>query len=324
MGKSSKVYVCGMSSHEECAHAIREADENDLRLLCALLLLADGEGSVSTAGLDSLLGMERSDINASVKYWKGAGIVSSSPDTQVNTQAPAAESVAIARFVGVEEYTTDELVSAIERGDRAVFVDEAQKAMGKMFNKNEVGKLIGIVDQLGFEEEAVLAILSYCVRIDKKSLSYAEKIAIGFHDKELLRASEVHAEIDLLEKRHDAVEKVKYIFGFGSRPLSAYEKKTFATWTEEWGFGAEIIKMAYDITVDATHESSPKYANAILKKWHENGLATPAEIEGFMAEQKQNAVRRPATVAAKGAYTPKKNEEIEDWFEQRLRQSFGD
>ena len=323
MGRSSKIYISGISSQEECAHAIREADENDLRLLGALLLFADGEGSVSIAGLDELLGIEKSDINASVKYWKGAGIISSAPATR-DTQAPEKQTKAIARFVGVEEYTTDELVSVIERGDRAGFVDEAQKAMGKMFNKNEVGKLIGIVDQLGFEEEAVLAILSYCVRLGRKSLSYAEKIAISFHDEELLTAEQVHAEIDSLEKRHNAVEKIKYIFGFGSRPLSAYEKKTFAMWTEEWGFGTEIVKMAYDITVDATHESSPKYANAILKKWHENGLTTPAEIEGFMAEQKQNAVRRPAAVTAKGAYTPKKNEEVEDWFEQRLRQSFGE
>ena len=173
MGRSSKIYISGISSQEECAHAIREADENDLRLLGALLLFADGEGCVSIAGLDELLEIEKSDINASVKYWKGAGIISSSPATR-DTQAPEKQTKAIARFVGVEEYTTDELVSVIERGDRAGFVDEAQKAMGKMFNKNEVGKLIGIVDQLGFEEEAVLAILSYCVRMDKKSLSYAE------------------------------------------------------------------------------------------------------------------------------------------------------
>lgn len=334
MGKSTKVYINYGGSPEERATALLNADENDLRILSALLLSADADGCASASGLEELLELDKADVTASVKYWKGAGIVSSKPaaakkqpDASDGSQPTAHKGGVVATFTGVEEYTNDELAAILEKHAGSAFVDEAQKAMGKIFNKNEVGKLIGMTEQLGFEPEAVLAILSYCVRLDKKSLSYAEKVAISFHDEDIFTAEEIHARIDYLEKRNSVVEKVRGLFGFGGRSLTTTEKKLFASWAEDFGYSFEIIEKAYEITVDTIHEPAPKYTNGILKKWHENGLSDIREIDAYIEAEKQKSAQtaQNRTQVPRGAKAVnEKDREMEDWFEQRLRNSFGD
>lgn len=325
MGKVTKVYIDKSRVSGATVEAIKGADELDLRVLAAALLIADGEGCVQLPAIEEMLGVDRADVTAAVKYWRGAGIFGSSGAATEAASAP--ERGRAVRTCTVESYSNDELAAVLQRSDRTGFIDASQTALGRIFNKNEVGKLIGIADQLGFEEEAVLAILSYCARIGKSSLAYAEKVAITFHDDDVFSAEEVHLRIDALLRRNDAIEQIRRLYGFGGRALSATEKKLFTAWTEEYGFDIAVIERAYDITVDATHDAAPKYTNAILKKWHENGLKTLADIEAFaeMEKEKASAVPSPRTKVQKGAKPmTEKQAEVEDWFEQRLKQSFGD
>ena len=328
MSKITKIYVSHTKDIALRIAALKEADEMDLRILCAILMLDTDGGGVSLSYLEELFEISLAELSASIKFWKGAGVLTgtrkegSEPlpaENQVNTPA-------VATVIGVEEYSNDELAVILEHRDRKGFIDAAQVAMGRMFNKNEINKLIGIADQLGFEEEAVLAILSYCMRMEKKSLSYAEKVAMSFHDEEIFGIADVHARIDKLERKNDAIEKIRGLFGARGRSLTTSEKKMFGAWVEDYGFDFEIIRLAYDLTVDATHEPAPKYANAILKKWHENGLCSLDEIERFIAEGKDSAKKNaPRTAIPKGA-SPLTQQQIEaeEWFEMRLKQTFGE
>ena len=325
MGRTTKVYINYGRETDAALLAVKGADEMDLRILSAIFLSADADGCAHVSALEQALGLEYADIAASVKYWKGAGVISMTLQTAEESAEPKAQKTV--RRCGVESYTTDELVAVLERDDRTGFIDAAQVAIGRIFNKNEVAKLIGIADQLGFEEEAVLAILSYCSRIGKASLAYAEKVAITFCDEEIFTAEEVHAHIDALEKRNDAIEMIRSLFGSRGRALSATEKKLFTAWVEEYAFDFEIIRRAYDITVDNTNEAAPKYTNKILKTWHEKGLRTLEEIEAHEESEKlkrQLSSSAPRTQKKNAGKLTEKQAEVEDWFEQRLKQSFGE
>lgn len=303
---------------------IAEADEMDLRVFSAAVLFSDGEGEFQISELCEKLGISQSEINASVKFWKGAGLFCTDPSKRKNvSDGHTAHKGGAISHTGVEDYTNEELVGILETNIRPVFVDEAQKAMGKMFNKNEVGKLIGIVDQLGFEEEAVLAILSYCVRLDKKSISYAEKIAITFHDQDISTAEQVHAQIDYLERCNSNIEKIRSLYGFGGRALTTTEKKYFTAWTEEYGFDFEIVKFAYEITVDTITNPAPRYTAKILQTWYENGLKSLADVKAFVDAQREQK-KQYASVTSRGTQNTKTAAEIDDWYEQKLKRQFGD
>ncbi len=318
MAKKTNIYIASDIASERYTEAAVGADGTDLAVLGAAVLLCSQVDGLDISVLEDLGKFDEADIRASVKYWKGAGVFVSAPST-VHIGETAHKEGAVTH-TSVEKYTNDELADVLTSRVSEAFVDEAQKALGKMFNNGEVGKLVGIVDQLGFEEEAVLAILSYCVRIGKKSLSYAEKIAISFHDEDILGAEAVHAQIDYLERKNTATEKVRALFGFGGRALSATEKKLFGTWTVDYGFDMEVITYAYDLTVDAIQVPAPKYTDKILTKWYQAGLKTLSEIKSFASEEKKKV---PAfkSVDSKGKDAAK-NAEIEDWFEKRLQNSF--
>ncbi len=322
MAENSKIYINYDNIQTRHAEALASADGTDLSVLGAILLLAGESGFTNVADIEALEKFETSDIRASVKFWRGAGVLGAraAKDTAKATTQTAHKDGAITR-TALEKYTNDELAEALVARVSEGFVDEAQKAMGKIFNSGEVGKLVGLVDQLGFEEEAVLAILSYCVRLGKKSLSYAEKIAVNFHDEDISTAEQVHAQIDYLERRGDAVGKVSALFGFGGRQLSSTEQKLFAKWTLEYAFSMEIITRAYEMTVDAIQAPAPKYTDKILTKWYSAGAKSLSDIELFDAEEKQQLASKRKTVDSRGKDAAK-NAETDDWFEQRLQKSF--
>ena len=76
----------------------------------------------------------------------------------------------------------------------------AQRVLGKTINYYDTSIVVGLVDQLGFEEEAVLAILAYAVRLKKATVRYAEKIALNLYDEGLTAADEVVSRIHAIEQ----------------------------------------------------------------------------------------------------------------------------
>ena len=48
------------------------------------------------------------------------------------------------------------------------------------------------------------------------------------------------------------------------------------------GYGEEIIKLAYDRTVDNTGKAAFPYLNRILNRWQEKGVRTPEEAVAEM------------------------------------------
>lgn len=311
--------------------AAANADDVDLMILAALCLTATPDGEVSEQAVEALGRFEGTEISSALKFWRGAGVICaearSARKDEGGMDADKKENAPRAVRAQLVAYTTAELADVLEHKISKAFVEEAGKAMGKvMTNSTEISRLIAMVDQLGFEEEAVLAILGYCARLDKKGIAYAEKVALGFFEEGIIRTEDVHAHIDMLEKRGDMLNKIKKLYGFGGRALSANEKKLFTAWNEVYGFDYPIIEKAYNITVDTTHEAAPKYADAILKKWYERGLRTEAEIDAFILsdrqefeQKKKTGANAPRTAAAKDD----KGREAEEWFYKKLEENFG-
>jgi len=328
MGRKGKLYLKDGFEPSKIISAVENADDTDLAILGVAVLTAKDDGLIDSEFIEALGRFETAELTASLKFWKGAGIFVTKQSSQKET-VKTAHKDGVLTHTSVEAYTNDELANVLESRVSAEFVDEAQRILGKIFNNNEISKLVGIVDQLGFEEEAVLAILSYCVRLDKKSVSYAEKIAVSFHDEDILNSEAVHAQIDYLERRNDALEKIRALYGFGGRALTTTEKKYFTLWTEEYGFDFEIVKKAYELTVDTIQSPVPKYTDTILKKWYDKDLKTEAEIDAFIAEEKASAPKRqrmssvrqavPSVVAS----SPEKRKEIDEWFMGKIDERYG-
>ena len=87
MGKITKLTLSyrGGVLPAQLGSLLDNADENDLKVLVALQMLADPESGVAPVGeLASLLGCSEAEASASLKFWRGAGVLT----TAGNAKAP--------------------------------------------------------------------------------------------------------------------------------------------------------------------------------------------------------------------------------------------
>ena len=329
MGKSTKRTIKYIHSNipDDIADILGNADENDLKILVALMMAADAEGEISEDfSVEKTLGLSKAEVDASMKFWRGAGIIGGarSIGKTKKEEAPAkvedkpkAETAhregAVEVSGNLTGYGSSELATLFEhRKVTAAFIDEAQRVFGKPFNSYDTGIVVGIVDRLGFDEEAVLAILAYVIRQGKKGLRYAEKVALALYDDGYTTTHEVVERIAVIERSKEEIHKIKHLFGMGSRELSKTERTLFEKWTQKFEYDIDIVRLAYDITVDAIQKPVPKYADSILEKWYAEGLRTVMAIEKYESGKKE-------AKAESG-----KSYDLDDFFEAALQRSFDD
>ena len=330
MSKKKIEYING-NIPENIDEILSKADEQDLKILALLLMGADGNGEIDESfSVEEKLGLSKPEVDASLKFWKGAGVVgtvrsskkkATEKKLETSNEGAAAVKVLEAHRNGIVEsgdadnYGSVELATLIQkRVVSACFVDEAQKVFGKSFNQYDSGIVVGLVDRYDFEEEAVLMILAYVRKLGKKGVKYAEKFAISLYDDGITTTHDVVARIDAIEQTKENLFKIKKMYGFGSRDLTKAEKELFEKWLNTYGYSEEIIRIAFDMTVNAIQRPVPKYTDKILEKWYGQGLRTKEDIEAFEKNKKDT----------KADTDPQKSYEIDDFFAAALNRSLKD
>ena len=285
------------------ASKLDRATKRDLKILFALAenrtLCEMTEKEPSKAAL--LIGCTESELLSSISFWRGAGVIETEESETVSddvkiTQAEKTEEqkkaekkAAVAKKNALADelpkYTTVELTGLLEAHEEmAVLIDECQRAVGKVFNTHEINVIIGLRDYLKLDEEYILLLIDYCKKMGKNSLHYIKKCAFSFYDEGITEAAMLAEKIRKMEAIADLESEIKTLFGMHGRQLTTKEKKFIAAWIGEFGYGIDVIKKAYEMTIDTIHEPVPAYANAIIERWHSNGLNDIEAIEAAQAE----------------------------------------
>ncbi len=304
-------------------------DHVDAAYLRVLLWLAsDLSLAEKPKQLAKLAGCDAKAVKAAIAFWSAGGVLCEEEDSAaipVMAELPAAKAEKepekhLHRADELPNYTSTELADLMERraGVRAL-VDEAQRILGKIFNMSEVNILVGMLDYLGMSEESVLMLLAHCVRIEKKGLRSIEKYAIHLVDKGISAPAALEEEFRIAEAVRSFEGQIRSMFGMKSRSLTAKEEKFFRDWLS-YGYDMEIVRLAYEITVNATNQPSVSYANSILKRWHEEGLHTLEEIQAAL--DRQNAQREGnGQVDPDGRSILGNSFDTDDLFEAALKRS---
>ena len=310
------------------------AELTDLRVL--LWLASDLSLSQKPKQLAKLCDSDVETVERSIRYWIDRGVLTcedgeSAAPVQTEKKPEKKDSKKDARKDGEKKektakkllrradelpnYTSVELAELLEkRANVRALVDEAQQIVGKMFNPSEINILVGLYDYLGLSDESILLLFAYCKRIGKANLRSIEKYAHTLVERDITTPAALEEEFRALETLHSFEGQVRRLFGMKDRALSGKEAKMLRTWLE-YGYDAEAVRRAYEITVNATNQPSVPYANSILERWHADGLRTAEEIDRYLQEQQ-------AQKNAKNAPTLGNSFDTDDFFEAALKRSF--
>ena len=305
----------------------RLSDVNGDTLKVLLCLAADPSESVEQ--IASRLDITPKKVSAALAFWQESGMISidgekvAATKTAKMTESEQAEPKITVRTVSstskqsttAPRYTTDELAALLEsRRELSELVDECSRVLGKVLNTHEVGILLGIVDYLGVTGEYLLLLLAHCVAMEKKSVRYAETLALSLYDEGITDEAMLEERLKQREQLAAVEGKIRSMFGLGSRALTSKEKKQLENWLSTMKFDLDVITRAYEITVASTDKPTIPYANAILERWAAEGLHTLEEIEA--ADAKRAAQGKPTTAG--------NSFNTADFFGDALKRSFGE
>ena len=269
--------------------------------------------------LAKLAGCDAVTVREAISFWRDCGLLGEAGDAipamaAVSVDVPTKKK--LQRADELPNYTSGELAELLEaRASVRALIDEAQRILGKMFNPNDVNIMVGMLDYLGMSEECILLLLAHCKRIGKSNLRSIEKYAYTMVDKGINDVEAMESEISTIEAMHTFEGEVRALFGMKSRALTSKESKMLSAWLS-FGYDINIVRMAYEITINATGEPSVAYTNAILEKWNANAWKTVDEIEAGMNAERE---KREGNVNKKELGN---SFDTDDFFEAALQRGF--
>lgn len=295
--------------HAVCAH-IDKATKKDIRILLELAANVDADSNT----LASAAGVSVSEVEASLAFWRGTGVLTADGEATVCApSAPTAPAVKVVADKGLPSYSMDELSEVLSRrSELAQLVNDAQQAFGKVFNTAEIAIVAGLVDYLGLDEEYVLLLLTHCRNMEKKSLRYVEKMAISLHDEGIHDAADLETRLHNIEIMAKESGKVRAMYGINSRALTTKEKNIIEKWICVMRYDEDMLRRAYEITVDSTTKPSIPYANSILERWYAEGYRTLADVDAALAEYKRKKAGNGSSF------------DVDEFFEAALKRTYGE
>ncbi len=300
------------------ADVIGSAKKTDVCILVALLadITADSESVAQKCGVTA------ETVERAIAFWRGAGVISFCEEKKEEKIAPAVEKTKPkstkqgkrADLGELPSYSSSEIAGMVESDrDIALMIDECERALGKIFRVGEIAKLIALRDYLGFAPDYIIALCEHCAKIGKNTVRYLETTAVALYDDGITHKETLDEHLRRAQEKHDIEIQIRSLFGMNmTRALTAKEKKLIEEWTVTYGYGIEIIRLAYEITVDTIKEPNLNYAGGILGRWYASELKTEDDIKAQL----------DADAKAKGEPAAGKSFDSTDFFEAALRRSY--
>ena len=265
-----------------------EKGDGDAALLYLALLRR--RGAVAPRSLAGELRWDRERIEAAEAALRQLGLVAAAePPPEPAEEKP--------------DYQRADVAERLERSaEFRALTDQVERKLGKRLTTPDVAVLLGLTDYLGLPADVVYLLVCHCVERVRRRSGEGRRPGMKQIEKEgyawaRLGIDTQAAAAEYLRKyaqRQDLLPRYMRALGLGDRFPSPSEEKYLLAW-QEMGFPPETVAIACDKTILKCHELKWAYCNGILRRWHEAGLHTEAEIR---AGDRRAAGPGPAAAAA--------------------------
>lgn len=203
----------------------------------------------------------------------------SGADARTSRETPPAPETAL------PEYSREDVMGKLESdASFATLLREVERKLGRLSDPS-VRKLLGLYDYLGLPADVIFLLVNYCA--ERKAQQFGagrlptmreiEREGYAWARQELFSTAAADAYLKRERKKRRAFPEYMAALQLGDRAPAPAEERYLGAWSE-MGFPPETVAIAYDKTVLRCREFKWPYCNGILKRWHEKGLHTPAEV----------------------------------------------
>ena len=278
------------------------------------MLLGQKEPDLTLKSLSEVLSCSEDDIRESLRFWKDRGLIELIVRNDIITGI---------RFLPVKRAESAGRKSAEQIGilkkenkDAAQLIFVAEQYLKRPLSRNDINVLLFFLEDLKMPLDVCEFVVEYCVLKGHTNIRYIEKVGIAWHERGISSVREAKAQSGMWNKYHYEVLKA---FGIKGRDPVPDEVAFIEKWRKEYGFSMQLIQEACGRTVTATGKASFKYADSILKNWHENKVRGFDDIEKL--DRKHNAARnRPAAYnTGQETNVPRKEYDFKKIAEDRKR-----
>lgn len=198
-------------------------------------------------------------------------------------------------------FTSDEINEFLEEDSKnKELIDFCQKAFERLLYVSESSSIVSFVKYYGLSVEYVMLIIRHLVDTYGKDISMRriESEISKIYDKDITTYADLDEYYKALATAHSLEGRFKSLLGIGERKLTKKQKTLLEKWVS-WGYGYDIIELAFEITADCADKFSIGYMDAVISNWKNDGCVTLEDAKAASEKFSEAAIKRTSKKKSK-------------------------
>lgn len=323
-----------------------------IKIYLYLLRMAGSEKQLCRlAAIADRLNCTENDVMRALRYWEKESVLSLTfneaqeledicflplSDTTASTYSAAAASVPeekpepeapVSQAPAFSRMSLGKLQQLQQKDDVKQLLFVASQYMGRPLSSIESEKILFFYEELHLSADLIEYLIESCISKNHTSIHYMEKVALSWAEKGITTVEMAKQNNSTYHREYYAILKS---LGITGREPVANEITYMNTWMNEYGFTLDIITEACQRAAMQTFRPGMKYANGILKGWHERGVKHLSDVDSWLknngntdtdtspddAPQKAKPASKPSSANKKNLSANKTNNRFNN-FPQR-------
>ncbi|MBQ8840489.1 MAG: DnaD domain protein [Clostridia bacterium] len=269
---------------------LKDAGERELKVILGILgyigSLSAFERCIPLMADNLELSIE--DIKSALAFWHKAGVIH--VEGLDGDMAKAIE-IESAEKNSVPTYTGKQIEAFVrENKDIGTLFKSCQGVLGKEFNTHDYNAVLFLKSYYKFSDEYILLLLAHCVECEKPTWAYIRKTARTLYDEGIDTYERLEEHFAARKNKRSLEYKLRKLFGIGERELSQKEKQYFEK-IDSLKVKLDIIKRAYEVSVDNTGAPSLAYTVKVVDNWLASGVRSLEDAERLLESRKNSKLQ---------------------------------
>ena len=256
---------------------INLASQNEIRVILYFFRHTSDGFDIGKCAL--ALGISASDVNDALYFWSKNGILLSESETDLTLNKPETPKSVTKN---AKPTRLDVANRGLEDEDFAFILRHAQEKFGRNLKSNEASTLLYIYDDLGLDVSVIIFLMQYALNEGRLNIRFIEKTAVDWVNDGVKSVIDAESNIAKKIKFDLAWKRTENAFGIEHRKPSAKEARYSDIWFNEWFLDDEVLKIAYDVCVNAKSKFIFEYCAKTIENWYKEGRTSPEEIKALL------------------------------------------